>query len=59
MSVNRNKALFEMFRQGKVPIEPFVCIDAYNKKNTNDVFCTIRTTIDSSSIHFITLITDD
>ena len=32
MSVNRNKALFEMFRQGKVPIEPFVCIDAYNKK---------------------------
>lgn len=22
-----------MFRQGKVPIEPFVCIDAYNKKN--------------------------
>lgn len=48
-----------MFRQGKVPIEPFVCIDTYNKKVTNDVFCTIRTTIDSSSIHFITLITDD
>lgn len=21
-----------MFRQGKDPIEPFVCIDAYNKK---------------------------
>ena len=31
MSVNRNKALFEMFRQGKDPIEPFVCIDAYKK----------------------------
>lgn len=59
MSVNRNKALFKMFRQGKVPIEPFVCIDAYNKKNTNGVFCTIRTTIDSSNILFITLITDD
>lgn len=59
MSIERSKALSEMFRQGKIPVEPFVCIDALNGTVVRDVFCTIKATIGKSNMHFITLITDD
>lgn len=59
MSIERSKALSEMFRQGKIPAEPFVCIDALNVTAARDVFCTIKATIGKSNMHFITLITDD
>lgn len=48
-----------MFEKGLVPLEPYVCIDAYNKKVVKDCFSTICTTISSSNVHFITVIEDD
>lgn len=59
MSIERSKALSEMFRQGKITVELFVCIDALNGMVVRDVFCTIKATIGKSNMHFITLITDD
>lgn len=53
MGVNRNKALFEMIKNGTIPIKPFVCIDTYNKKVIDGTFSTIRTTINSNNLHFI------
>ena len=59
MSIERSNALSEMFRQGKIPVEPFVFIDALNGTVVRDTFCTIKATIGKSNMHFITLITDD
>lgn len=58
MVVNRNKALFEMIQNGTIPIKPYICIDSYNKKVLDGTFSTIRTTINSSNLHFITIIED-
>ena len=58
MGVNRNKALFEMIQNGTIPIKPYICIDSYNKKVLDGTFSTIRTTINSSNLHFITIIED-
>lgn len=54
-----SRALFAMFEKRLVPLEPYVCIDAYNQKVVRDSFCTIRATINSSNVHFITVIEDD
>lgn len=48
-----------MFEKGLVPLEPYVSIDTYNQKVMRDWFYTIRTTINSSNSHFITIIEDD
>ena len=48
-----------MFEKGLVPLDPYVCIDTYNQKVMRDCFCTIRTTISSSNLHFITIMEDD
>ena len=58
MGVNRNKTLFEMIENGTIPIKPYICIYTYNKKVIDGTFSTIRTTINSSNLHFITIIED-
>ena len=58
MGVNRNKALFEMIENGIIPIKPYICIDTYHKKVLDGTFLTIRTTINSSNMLFITIIED-
>lgn len=49
-----NSRLVEMLEKGQIPNEDGVWIDTYNKATTPGIAGTLRTTIDSSNMHYVT-----
>ena len=48
-----NSRLMEMLNDGQIPMIDGLWIDTYNKRVNPDVAGTLRTTIDSSNMHYV------